>query len=360
MMLTDPVNPDSPMDEESKALTLTLTSSVPFGLSTLHGIGANGLSTVDQIEFNAWKRTVDKSIANCKVIMFSGKAWLTWKKVIMIDVSMCALYNILTVAVTPSMFTSYSALEKEKWKYADMLLQNYLAARLSEIVRMSVTDATTSNETWQMLEEIYANSSLNSQNQLTDEWHELRQKAGQSIHQFIQAVDYMAMTMKSAGVPRTEQEKLHRLLRGASTEWNEYLKMCTVSRYNYKETCSLLIEIGRTNQVRSMDHPEVKAFSVIAPRRPFTRVATCMTCGAESHASEECPSGLKRGVDAQGRFVVRCFNCMVEGHVRKDCPKPKKSWGAIKAGGSGYGRGTSQRGTAPSGASLARGGDNSA
>jgi hypothetical protein len=301
-------------------------------LSSYHGIGAQDLSTDEIKEFDSWKKSTTKDITNCRVIVFSGKGWLTWKKVVMIDVSLSSLFDTLVQHVSPTTFESMSALEKQKWRHGDMILQNYLAVRLSETVRMSVTDAQSANAIWIMLEDIYANTSLNTQNQLTDEWHALKQKPGQTIHQFIQSIDYMAMTMMSAGVPRTEQDKLYRLFRGVSNEWTRYTEMCTANRSDYRETCSLFIEIGRSSPTPSQGHPEVKAFIATTPRYGLTRPAVCMTCGAESHGSGDCPSGLKRGVDANGRFIVRCFNCMLEGHVRKDCPKPKKSWGAIRAG----------------------------
>ena len=58
--------------------------SVEKETESQYGIGAD-LSSGETGDFEKWKKQMTKDMKGCTTVMFNGEAWLTWKKVVMLD-----------------------------------------------------------------------------------------------------------------------------------------------------------------------------------------------------------------------------------------------------------------------------------
>jgi hypothetical protein len=287
-------------------------------LESYHGIGS-GLTPGEHSKLQKWQAEVRKDMVGQPTIVFDGTGWLTWKKSIVNSLTLCKLTIPLEKQVTEEMQKKMSRFQAEKWKLADLMLQSFLAARLSTKIRRAVTACKDAHSVWNELAAIYASTSAAAQNKLSNEWERITQKPEQTVHEYIQALDYCAMNLESAGIPRTEQMKRHRLLEGLKPEWNGHKILFETMDFTYGAVCRKLIELGHQMDVE----PDLKSGRIVPAY--FTRqqgsseAAWCNVCGSREHLTYKCPTGLQRTKDARGRWVPRCFNCLEDGHLRRDC-----------------------------------------
>ena len=59
-----------------------------------HGIGA-GLSAEESRNFDIWKKQFTKDMKGCTQVMFDGSAWLTWRKIVILDLGPRGMAHLL-------------------------------------------------------------------------------------------------------------------------------------------------------------------------------------------------------------------------------------------------------------------------
>ena len=287
-----------------------------------HGIGAS-LSPEGHETFDKWKKQFVKDMKGCTSVMFDGTAWLTWKKIVLLDLEPTGMLHVLEIQASGE-----SALQHKKTVFADIYFQRYLMGRLTDKPRRAVTVCASSCEIWQKLKGLYASSTVTMQNTLKDEWEQLVQKPDQTVQDYIQSIDYLAMSMEAATVTQDDQSKYHRLMKGLGPQWSAQKEILDTTRSNYQNACQILIELGETRGERP-DGQIVPAYAVDIRRsaqrtqRPSPggkSMIMCYTCGSKDHTQDHCPSGLKPSYDSYGNQIDRCFRCLVEGHKSRQCP----------------------------------------
>ena len=201
--------------------------------------------------------------------------------------------------------------------------------------RRAVTACSTVDQVWTKLKELYASSTVTMQNTLKDEWESLVQGPSQIVQEFIQAIDYLAMSLEASTIPQDDQSKYHRLMKGLGAQWSAQKEILDTTRSNYQDACLILIELGEKRGERP-DGQLVPAYAVTSlpirqhhqhgHERKFARngaTTMCFTCGAKDHTQDSCPTGLLPSYDTFGNQIDRCFHCLEEGHRSRQCPNRK-------------------------------------
>ena len=292
---------------------------------TLHGIGAV-LSAGESEMFEKWKKPLTKDMKGFTVVQFDGSAWLTWKKVVMLDLEPTGMVYLLEEGKT----ATASALVAAKERLVDILFQRYLMGRLTDKPRRTVTACNDAHQIWMKLKSVYASSTVTMQNTLKDEWESLVQGTTQTVQEYIQSLDYLAMSMEAATVGQDEQSKYHRLMKGLGPQWSAQREILDTTRSDYANACQILIELGEKRGERA-DGQIVPAYAttISAHRektfeyKPRPKRILCYTCGSHDHTQDSCPTGLKPSFDSLGNQIDRCFRCQEEGHKSRQCPTRK-------------------------------------
>ena len=288
-----------------------------------HGIGAV-LSSGDADIFEKWKKQFAKDMKGCTHVQFDGSAWLTWRKVVILDLQPTGMFYLLDTGKT----VGATGLLESKELLADTLFQRYLLGRLTDKPRRTVTTCADVYQVWSKLKTVYASATVTMQNTLKDEWESLVQAPTQTVQEFIQSLDYLAMSMEAATVGQDDRSKYHRLMKGLGPQWSAQKEILDTTRSNYTDACQILIELGEKRGERA-DGSIVPAYSAVTrpeERKKISfRQVMCYTCGSGDHTQDQCPTGLKPSYDSFGNQITRCFKCLVEGHRSRQCPTRKSS-----------------------------------
>jgi hypothetical protein len=246
---------------------------------------------------------------------------------------------------------------RKRYVTGDILLCGFIEAKVNERAANRIAASPTAYHKWHKLEEIYAKTSLAAQNGLTEKWNGLRQTSAQTVEQFIEQIDYLALEMTAAGIAPTSQAKLYTLLSGASNAWNTEIRVLKTQRATYEQSCEVLIEAGIERHTKEGEKVERALAAGVGGRgrgygrggyrgyptdsgRGFRRQQNCQICGVGGHEAYRCPTGLKVNMDTNGRPIPRCFNCLAEGHRSWECPDPVlRSRGSFKLEDVGKGEG---------------------
>jgi hypothetical protein len=293
------------------------------------------LTREEGVELDSYIFKMSKLLTDTKSVMFDGSDWLSWERIVCQDLIPLRLMTILTNP-KPEMSTNY---EKQKYEMMNMKLCNYLMVRLSPIPKRSITSCKSAYLIWQKLGKLYASTTTVNQNKLRDSWAALVMTADQTLAEWVQSVDYMAETLEAADIPVDDKTKLHRLLRGLSSDWHQEKRYFELSRASYEDVCLNLYEISEQKEEVNSHRQLVPAFQTNLRqnrqpyRPPFKKTAnysniTCFTCGGSDHDISRCPTGLKPSLDENGRNVTRCFNCLKEGHIQTTCKEKKRITGS--------------------------------
>jgi hypothetical protein len=218
--------------------------------------------------------------------------------------------------------------EQERWKIGELIIENYITARLGAKPRMTIAACERPYYMWAELNACYASTSVAAKNKLNSEWDELTQKNSQSVQEYIQEINYAVLNMESAGMTRDEDMKMHRLMSGLRSEWDSQKDLFETMDFTYAQACKKLIEMGHRKEREEsvLKQREIPAY--IAKRQGNSKGSWCNICGSNKHVTFKCDTGLTRNRDAKGEWIPRCFKCLKEGHVAKDCraaPVAKKA-----------------------------------
>jgi hypothetical protein len=156
---------------------------------------------------------------------------------------------------------------------------------------------------------MYASSSVVSQNKLKDQWDALQQKPGQALSHFMQDLEYLASSLEAAGVPKDDKDKLHRLLKGMSSDWGQEKRFFELSGSGYDAVCLKLNELSIAQDEAAEQRKIVPAYSTrhapgygqnqrgggnLSPTKrgsyPTRGPITCFVCGSDRHFSNVCPT----------------------------------------------------------------------
>jgi hypothetical protein len=271
---------------------------------------------------------ISKQLSDSKTVVFDGTDWLLWERMIYEDLIPLRLMKFL-LQENHNLITDY---DRQKFEMINMKLCHYLMVRLAPIPKRSINQCTSAFLIWQKLKKLYASTTNVMQNKLRDSWSNLTMSADQTLAEWVQSVDYMAQKLGAAEIPLDDKAKLHRLLRGLSSDWSQEKRYFELGSASYEEVCLKMYEIGEQREEPLARKP-VPAFQTNPrqhrqPYRPaFQKGAngvTCFTCGKSNHSYTACPTGLKPTFNG-GYMATRCFNCLKEGHVARHCLQPKKA-----------------------------------
>jgi hypothetical protein len=300
------------------------------------------LTEEDEVLLDAWLRRISRALSEHKVSKFTGKGWQTWEKIITNDLTPLRLMKALETEQTPASLARLSPLNREKHIIIDMKLTTYLMVRLDPSPQRAVTSCKSAHLMWQKLKKLYASTSVVTQHRLKDQWEQVAQLPGQSVTDYLADLEYLADSLEVALIPQRDSDKLHRLLKGLSSDWDAEKKYFQLQKTPFKEVCTMLLEIGEQRSEELLQRQIVPAYSAreeSAPTRgrqvlrgrsegqPPARQEDrrCYTCGSHKHLRDVCPTGLKPSKGPDGLWITRCFNCLQEGHVSNKCPMPRKS-----------------------------------
>jgi hypothetical protein len=324
-------------------------ASLLTGMPVYHGIGAGELTAAEEATFEKWHRRTEKSLTGSKVKVFTGTAWITWRQMILRDVILNELTDTLLHHKTTQQVIDMEPFKRKKFVTGDILLCAFLEAKLFERAQTKISSCPTAFHKWQKLEETYAKQSVAAQNGLTEQWNGVKQTASQSVEQYIEKLDFMAMEMAAAGIPPSGQAKLYTLLAGLARGWDTEVKILKRTHASYEEACEILLEAGiekATSQAEEKEHAYAAGPYRGGGEYPkggyrggrAQRPMTCLVCGVSGHGSWTCPTGLRLNRDKYGAAILRCYNCLTEGHGAGDCKDEKRVFGSFKPGDVARGR----------------------
>jgi hypothetical protein len=290
-------------------------------------------------------KNTEKSLANKKVNVLSGTAsFAAWKREVTTDLKMCGLLTGLEEPRSAGQLSAMSALRRSQWEFSDLLLISYLSARLGERQKLVCAECVTAADMWIQLHETYASRSAAAQHRLSDEWVTMTQRQGERLDDYLQRLRTHALVMRDAEIPKSDYEKKHRLLTGVSADYDLEKRIYATQDLSFEELCKKFRELAA---IGGRPQTGGKSFSQGYQQANLARGSYgqsgggqssnlpnyCKVCGAESHLTWDCPTGLTRNKDARGFWIPRCFNCLEEGHMSKTCKQAKKSWGSERPTG---------------------------
>jgi hypothetical protein len=328
------------IDEESEVSQMT----IGLGDETYHGIGSE-LKGKEALMFRNWMKMTEKALSHKRAnVLTESSSFVAWKNGVVAELTMVNLLTALTDPKSVGAIDAMSPLRRNQWKFVDLLLVAYLIARMGEKQKAACAECKSAAAIWVKLHEKYASQTASSQHKLTDQWGDMIQREGESVEDFIERLNYLAMNMSEAGIPRTDQERRHRLLKGLNSEYDIERRIYFAQELSYESLCRKFMEMpmhprGESNKifqgpykVHEQAHLAKGRMGGVGGQTGGQRTTHhCLVCGGSEHMTWDCPSGLTRNKDARGQWIPRCFNCMEEGHISRYCKLPKKPvWGHNK------------------------------
>ena len=269
-----------------------------------------------------WEGLKIKATQGSKTPIFSGSQWLAWKRSALLDLSQFRLLDTLATEPPVSILT----LEDARRRSADSIVQGYFLARLSAPIHKDIVNCSSVKSIWDLLLSQYESATTATKNKLQDKWNALVQKPGQTMHNFIREIECQTLQMRNIGMEINEENKLHRLLTGMSSTWDDQKNLISVLEFPYDKARTLLTAMS-VSRGESTDIPDTEVQAHLAqhqrshPARPPQHLSSprfCDSCGKDDHPAQHCPTGLPHK-DKSGNIIKYCWNCRETGHNHRQC-----------------------------------------